>query len=197
MTEDPEQQAKDRDCSEAKSKRGVCHGCWPRCMSLRGWELFDFSTHREKTRQNPVDFLNWEDGTEGPETPWELEYSGQRNREENFAEKEFILTDFSDELFAAEVLGEGGEDIEINNEKITNVSFSNYKLNYKIYSPVIDGTVSSEFGERVHPINGTLGVHKGIDIALDEGEPIYAIFDGDIIEANYDQWNVNYIKIKE
>ncbi len=115
---------------------------------------------------------------------------------ENFAEKEFILTDFSDELFAAEVLGEGGEDIEINNEKITNVSFSNYKLNYKIYSPVIDGTVSSEFGERVHPINGTLGVHKGIDIALDEGEPIYAIFDGEIIEANYDQWNGNYIKIK-
>ena len=44
-------------------------------------------------------------------------------------EKEFILTDFSDELFTAEVLGEGGEDIEINDEKITNVSFSNYKLN--------------------------------------------------------------------
>ena len=115
---------------------------------------------------------------------------------EDFAEKEFILTDFSDELFTAEVLGEGGKDIEINNEKITNVSFSNYKFNYKIYSPVIDGTVSSEFGERVHPINGTLGVHKGIDIALDDGEPIYAIFDGEIIEANYDQWNGNYIKIK-
>lgn len=115
---------------------------------------------------------------------------------ENFAEKEFILTDFSDELFTAEVLGEGGEDVEINNEKISNVSFSNYKLNYKIYSPVINGIVSSEFGERVHPINGTLGVHKGIDIALDEGEPIYAIFDGEIIEATYDQWNGNYIKIK-
>ena len=115
---------------------------------------------------------------------------------ENFTEKEFILTDFSDEMFTAEVLGEGGEDIEINNEKISNVSFSNYKLNYKIYSPVINGIVSSEFGERVHPINGTLGVHKGIDIALDEGEPIYAIFDGEIIEATYDQWNGNYIKIK-
>ena len=115
---------------------------------------------------------------------------------ENFTEKEFILTDFSDELFTAEVLGEGGEDIEINDEKTTNVSFSNYKLNYKIYSPVIDGTVSSEFGKRVHPINGTLGVHKGIDIALDEGEPIYAIFDGEIIESTYDQWNGNYIKIK-
>lgn len=115
---------------------------------------------------------------------------------ENYTENEFIITDFSDELFTAEVLGEGGKDIEINNEKITNVSFANYKLNYKIYSPVIDGVVSSEFGERVHPINGTLGVHKGIDIALAEGEPIYAIFDGEIIESNYDQWNGNYIKIK-
>ena len=115
---------------------------------------------------------------------------------ENFTENEFILTDFSDELFTAEILGEGGKDVEINNEIISNVSFANYKLNYKIFSPVIDGVVSSEFGERVHPINGTLGVHKGIDIALDEGEPIYAIFDGEIIEADYDQWNGNYIKIK-
>ena len=115
---------------------------------------------------------------------------------ENFTEEEFILTDFSDELFSAEVLGEGGKDIEINNEQIKNVSFANYKLNYKIFSPVINGVVSSEFGERVHPINGTLGVHKGIDIALDEGEPIYAIFDGEVVVADYDQWNGNYIKIK-
>ena len=34
------------------------------------------------------------------------------------------------------------------------------------------------------------------DIALNAGEPIYAIFDGEIIEADYDQWNGNYIKIK-
>ena len=115
---------------------------------------------------------------------------------ENFTEEEFILTDFSDELFSAEVLGEGGKDIEINNEQIKNVSFANYKLNYKIFSPVINGVVSSKFGERVHPINGTLGVHKGIDIALDEGEPIYAIFDGEVVVADYDQWNGNYIKIK-
>ncbi len=115
---------------------------------------------------------------------------------EDFTGNEFILTDYSDELFTAKVLGEGGKDIEINNEKISNVSFANYKLNYKIYSPVIGGVVSSEFGERVHPINGTLGVHKGIDIALDAGEPIYAIFDGEVVEATYDQWNGNYIKIK-
>jgi len=31
---------------------------------------------------------------------------------------------------------------------------------------------------------------------LDSGEPIYAIFDGEVIEATYDQWNGNFIKIK-
>lgn len=68
MTEDIEQQAKDRDCSEAKSKWGCAMAAdWGLC---RAWQFESFSTsaHTEKTRQNPADFLNWEDGTEGPET---------------------------------------------------------------------------------------------------------------------------------
>ncbi len=115
---------------------------------------------------------------------------------ENFTEEEFVLTDYSDEEISATVLGEGGEDVEIDNTEIKNVSSAKYNLNFRIYKPVIGGEVSSEFGERVHPISGTLGVHKGIDIALDEGEPIYAVFDGEVIEATYDQWNGNHIKIK-
>lgn len=115
---------------------------------------------------------------------------------ENFTDENFIVTDFSDILFDAEILGEGGKDEKIYENEIKNVSFAKYNLNYKIYKPVIGGEISSEFGERVHPINGTLGVHKGIDIALDENEPIYAVFDGEVIEATYDQWNGNYIKIK-
>lgn len=115
---------------------------------------------------------------------------------EAFTEETFVLSDYSEEDISATVLGEGGEDVEIDNTEIKNVSYAKYNLNYKIYNPVIDGEISSEFGERVHPISGTLGVHKGIDIALDEGEPIYAIFDGEVIEATYDQWNGNFIKIK-
>lgn len=114
---------------------------------------------------------------------------------ESFSVDDFIPVDYTDELFNAEVLGEGGEDENINNENI-NYSFEKYKLNYKIYNPVINGEISSEFGERIHPINGTLGIHKGIDLALAKGEPIYAIYDGEIIEADYDQWNGNFVKIK-
>lgn len=114
---------------------------------------------------------------------------------ENFASDEFILTDFSEELFDAEVLGEGGKDEKINNGNV-NYSFEKYKLNYKIYNPVINARVSSEFGEREHPISGDTGIHKGIDLALNKGEPIYAIYDGEVVEAGYDQWNGNYIKIK-
>lgn len=113
---------------------------------------------------------------------------------DNLSEEKFILSDFSDELFSAEILGEGGKDAELNNTN-TNVSYEKFKLNYDIFSPVIGGVVSSEFGERIHPITGSLGIHKGIDIALAEGSSIYAIFDGVVITAEYDQWNGNYIKI--
>ena len=60
------------------------------------------------------------------------------------------------------------KDEKINNENV-NYSFEKYKLNYKIYNPVINAKVSSEFGERVHPISGDTGVHKGIDLALNKG----------------------------
>jgi len=115
---------------------------------------------------------------------------------ESITEDYFVLTDYSDDDFTATILGEGGNDVIIDGTPIENVSYAGYKLNYKIYNPVIGGEVSSEFGERVHPINKTLGVHKGIDIALDSGEPIYAIFDGEVVEATFDQWNGNHIKIK-
>lgn len=88
MTEDIEQQAKTGLLRKQKVMRvramAADWGLW-------AWQFESFSTsaHTErKTRQNPADFLNWEDGTEGPERPWELEYLGQRNREEIFAERE-------------------------------------------------------------------------------------------------------------
>ena len=115
---------------------------------------------------------------------------------ESFSVDDFIPVDYSEELFNAEVLGEGGEDEKINNNENVTYSFKKYKLNYKIFNPVINAEISSGFGERIHPITGTLGVHKGIDLALDKGEPIYAIYDGIVLEADCDQWNGNYIKIK-
>lgn len=112
---------------------------------------------------------------------------------ESFAENEFIFNDYNEEEFNVEILGEGGEDDNINGE---NVSSEEYKLNYKIFKPVINGVVSSEFGERVHPITEELGIHKGLDLALEAGSPIFAIYDGEVVEAEYNQWNGYYVKIK-
>ena len=58
------------------------------------------------------------------------------------------------------------------------------------------GTVSSPFGNRVDPINGGQGVHKGIDIAAPSGTPVYAAADGIVTRSAYSQsyGNVVYIK---
>lgn len=112
---------------------------------------------------------------------------------ESFAENEFLFNDFVEEEFNVKIWGEGGEDEKINGE---NVSCEEYKLNYKIFKPVINGVVSSEFGERVHPITDEFGIHKGLDLALDAGSPIFAIYDGEVVEAEYNQWNGYYVKIK-
>lgn len=91
----------------------------------------------------------------------------------------------------------GGNDTEIknNSEVPANVSVNSYTLNQIMVVPV-QGTITSEFGPRVHPIKGNLSYHSGIDIAAATGEPIKAVFDGVVVESEYDQWNGYHIKIQ-
>lgn len=58
-----------------------------------------------------------------------------------------------------------------------------------------DGEISSEFGERVHPLNEEITFHNGIDIALSEGDEIKACFDGVITKSEYNEYSGNYILI--
>lgn len=97
---------------------------------------------------------------------------------------------------SADVHASGGKEYLINeNTDIpSNVSVNGYVLNRKMTLP-LKGTITSEFGERVHPVTGQYSFHTGIDIAAETGSPIYAAFDGEVLVSDYDQWNGNYLKI--
>lgn len=114
---------------------------------------------------------------------------------EKETETEFVP--FEEPSLNAEIIASGGKDIKVSSDEDIpeNVSVDSYKLTQKMVLP-LKGDITSEFGVRNHPISGDLRFHAGIDIAAESGTNIYAAFDGEIIEADYDMWNGNYIKIK-
>ncbi len=59
-----------------------------------------------------------------------------------------------------------------------------YEKAKKFYPPIKKPwTISSGFGNRIHPVTGEPSFHPGIDIDAATGSPIYAIFDGTIVVA--------------
>ena len=61
------------------------------------------------------------------------------------------------------------------------------------FRPVEEGALSSAFGYRVHPISGEEGVHTGMDIAAEEGEPIFAAFYGRVLETGESRGYGKYV----
>ena len=112
-------------------------------------------------------------------------------------ESETVFVPFEEPSLSAEIIASGGRDIKVssNDEIPENVSVNDYILNQKMVLP-LKGKTTSTFGVRTHPISGDLRFHAGIDIAAESGTDIYSAFDGEIIEADYDKWNGNYLKIK-
>ncbi len=60
--------------------------------------------------------------------------------------------------------------------------------------PVI-GTVTSDYGTRVHPVYSGESFHSGRDIAADEGEPVYAVLDGVVAQAGTAEMAGKYVKL--
>lgn len=52
------------------------------------------------------------------------------------------------------------------------------KIAYEFSTPLKKGYISSPYGERRDPINGSLRHHGGLDIATIKGTPVYAIANG-------------------
>lgn len=66
----------------------------------------------------------------------------------------------------------------------------------KAFIMPIEGEVTSEFGERVHPVFGTVKVHNGIDIAGEYGDKIKASMEGQVAEVGEDSTLGKFIKIE-
>lgn len=60
----------------------------------------------------------------------------------------------------------------------------------------VDGKITSEYGERVHPVFKTVNVHNGIDIDAKIGTPIRSSADGRVAEVGEDETNGKYIRVR-
>jgi murein DD-endopeptidase MepM/ murein hydrolase activator NlpD len=59
----------------------------------------------------------------------------------------------------------------------------------------VDGPITSEFGERLDPVNGKTAFHTGIDFRSKPGDDIYATADGVVSKAFYNGSYGNYVLI--
>lgn len=89
----------------------------------------------------------------------------------------------------------GGEDMA-DEEAASGTSFSQYKVTAKPVNPVSGTRITSGFGYRVNPISGNYGFHTGIDLAAPEGEPISAVFFGEVIETGEDDKWGKFVRVR-
>lgn len=97
--------------------------------------------------------------------------------------------------------GEGGRDIPLGEAvKSTalpdGVSPSPLTVSETAVVPLASGRVTSVFGYRTDPIRGGKGFHTGIDVAASAGEALYALYDGDVIAAQWDNSYGYYITVR-
>lgn len=59
----------------------------------------------------------------------------------------------------------------------------------------VNGTLTSDYGYREHPVYSGDSFHNGYDIAADTGTSIFAVLDGTVTQAGTAEMAGNYIKI--
>lgn len=64
-----------------------------------------------------------------------------------------------------------------------------------VYTVPVTGNVTSDYGERIHPISGSKSFHYGLDIAGDYGSCIISSAPGEVSGAGFDPNLGNYVKV--
>lgn len=59
----------------------------------------------------------------------------------------------------------------------------------------MEGTLTSPFGYRTHPITGKTDFHTGVDLAAPQGTPVAAAWMGVVAETGFNDINGNYVKM--
>lgn len=78
---------------------------------------------------------------------------------------------------------------------LTEPAEESFEANPSFIMPV-DGEITSEFGERVHPVFKTVKMHTGIDIDSEIGTPIKSSTNGQVLRVGEDAINGKYVRIK-
>lgn len=81
--------------------------------------------------------------------------------------------------------------------------YQTYKLStggQQVYGPVMSvdwrNKISSNYGDRIHPITGERKTHKGVDIAVPTGTKLYSAIQGTVVTAKYSSSAGNMVVIQ-
>lgn len=78
-----------------------------------------------------------------------------------------------------------------------NASYRRVLVSVPAMSPMTeDAVITSDYGERTHPISGAWDFHSGIDLAAAAGTCIYPIYAGEVTATGWSQSYGNYIKLR-
>jgi len=81
------------------------------------------------------------------------------------------------------------------NMETVKVGIQSFEDNPSFVMPV-EGEITSEYGERVHPVFKTVKMHNGIDIDAEIGTPIKSSTAGNVLKVGEDATNGKYIRVK-
>lgn len=81
------------------------------------------------------------------------------------------------------------------NLSVAEVGIESFEDNPSFIMPV-EGEITSEYGERVHPVFKTVKMHNGIDIDAEIGTPIKSSTAGTVLKVGEDDINGRYVRVR-